>query len=130
MKIRFLIAGIVSTFVAFFTFPVTFKYFIKDLFFTSFIIAQTINILISFILQKYFVFKISGWSNVLLIRFYLNAIKLQIVNYVFLFLLVNILYLDFIYSNIFMTIIIAIASFYLHKINTFKIIDSKTEVIK
>lgn len=120
MKFRFLIAGIISTVVAFFTFPIIFRYFLADYFSIAFVLAQTINITLSFMLQKIFVFKIAGWSNIILMKFFFNAINLQIIAYTLLFFLVNILNINVIYANIFVTLVISICSFFLHKASTFK----------
>ena len=124
MKVKFLITGAISTLIAFFTFPIIFKYFFTNLFFISFIFAQLINIFISFLLQKFYVFKIFGWNNALLIKFYVNAVKLQLLNYACLYFLINFLNFNVQYSNIIMTTLIAILSFYLHKNITFKIDES------
>ena len=118
--IRFIVSGIVATGISYISFPLSFDYLFDKNFNLAFLFATAVNITISFLMQKYFVFKSEGYLLNEFIKFTFSASLLVFVSFVALKILVLHFKFDAFISNFVVVSISAITSYLIHSNVTFR----------
>lgn len=117
---RFAIAGGIATVFAMFSFPLIYEELFGRKFFNlAYIISCLFNVVLSFLLQRFFVFQSENNLIQEFFKFVLGAVFLMLLGYVVVYFFVN--YMDFnsYLINIAVVSITSIASFLWHKFITF-----------
>jgi len=122
-KLRFILSGVFCTITSFFYFP-CFYYLTNEQFLVSYISGTFLSFLVSFLTQKYYVFKSTGKFIIEYIKYVFNAIVIIIISGFILKILI--IYTDQpLISNIIVSCFNAIPSYFLHSYITFKNHDQK-----
>ncbi len=117
---RFILSGIVVTGISYISFPICFNYLFQKHFNLAFLFATLFNITISFLMQKYFVFRSKGDFLKELIKFTFSACLLIIISFFALRVLIIYLKFEAFLSNFIVVSISAITSYLIHSYITFR----------
>lgn len=117
---RFGLAGGLATFISYLSFPLIYEtFFDRQLFILSYIMASFINITVSYVLQRKFVFKSNKHWLPEYIYFWINASLLMLTAFFILYGLVHWLHVNSFLSNFIVVTFAAIASYLIHNSITF-----------
>lgn len=117
--IKFGFAGMAATFFSYLCLPLLYNFFRNLDFYFIYILSCALNMLVSFLLQKYFVFnsKKDFLSELSIFTFF--ALVIMIAGYFFLNWLINIIGMNVFFANMISVTIAAIISFLVHSFFTF-----------
>ena len=100
IKFKFFLVGVLSTFTAYFSFPLIYEsIFQRKFFMISYLMSITINVIVSFLGQKYYVFNSKLKIIDELIKFIKGAIFIIVINYIILYIFVDCLKINSYFIN-------------------------------
>ena len=119
-EIRFIISGAIATLVSYVTFPFFYIEIFPNSYYSAYGLSTFLNITISFVMQKYFVFRSPNSLLLEYVRFVASATVLVIIGYLALGYLIFNMHIHPALGNFIVVTVTAISSYLVHTLVTFR----------
>lgn len=117
---KFGLSGLLATGVSYVSFPLIYgQIFHGKYFVLSYVISSIINVTISFLGQKYFVFQSQGKIWLEFLKFLFGALLLILIGFSLLYFLVEVIGVESFWANFIVVTMSAISSYFFHSKITF-----------